>query len=64
MTTLESRVAALEQDVAWLYAAMVQLSTGQTLFSSLAAGQLKALIERVQQLRDELHGGDEWKGFE
>lgn len=44
-----------------LLTAIQQISVTQTIYASFAAEQLVALTEKVQQLRDDLSDGDEWK---
>lgn len=64
MTTLEARVAALENDILVIVEAIRNVSAGQTLFASMATWQLQQLVDGVNRLRDNLGDGDEWKDFE
>ena len=59
MTTLEARVSALENDVTVLLLTVQNISTTQTLYTSLATTQMTAIAERVRQLLDELRGDEE-----
>ena len=63
MTTLEARVAALENDVLLICAVIRELSAGQTLFASVATVQLQSLCESVKRLRDDIVGDDDLDPF-
>lgn len=59
MTTLEARVAALENDVLLICAVIKEISAGQTLFASVATAQLQSLCESVKLLRNDIVGDDD-----
>lgn len=63
MTTLESRVAALEVNVVLLLDAIEHVVVSQTMFSSVVTMHLREMLRHVKRLRDEMDGGDEWKDF-
>ena len=56
MTTLEARVAALEQDVVVLMLALEQISVTQTLYTSVATTQMRDIAERFRRFVDDFHG--------
>ena len=56
MTTLEARVTALEQDVAVLLLAIQQISTTQTLYTSVATAQMLGIATQIRQLMTDIRG--------
>jgi hypothetical protein len=63
VTTLEARVAALENDVLLICAVIREISAGQTLFASVATMQLQSLCDGVKRLRDDIVGDDDFDLF-
>lgn len=63
MTTLESRIAALEQDIVVICQAINNISAAQTLLASMITAQLSSLITAVRKLREDIDDGDEWKTY-
>ena len=56
MTTLEARVTALEQDVTVLLLAIQQISTTQTLYTSVATAQMLGIATQIRQLMTDIRG--------
>lgn len=64
MTTLESRVASLEHDMAVVAAVLTNVATQQTLFTSVASEHLRIIGEKLDQIRrGQDDSDDEWESF-
>jgi hypothetical protein len=60
MTTLEARVAALENDVIVVCAALQQIAVTQTLFSSVVTKHLQEMLAQVKRIIDDRDDGSDW----
>ena len=56
MTTLEARVAALENDVTVLLLSLQQISLTQTLYTSLCTTQMRDITATIKRLVDDMRG--------